>query len=445
MRPRAALTSIATLAALQLGLPRPGAAQPVDPFEERAPLAEPVVPVPDERTLPPPAEPVLAEQIAAALVTRAQELYDARVFVEAKQLAVEALVTSPRGAAAEHAKYLISRVNERLGITDAPPAPPVEILPPAGPGTPPPPVAAPARRLDRDARTTLAARVHGGLVGGVLGATLGAVLTEDTPAAAGIPLGVVGGALAALLLPGVVARHGFTEAQVRTAGMSSVWGGVVGGLLADAVDVDGTTARGVLIGTSVGATLGALAGVGLASSDRLTRGDVALIDTLAGVGAAAGLTLGMVMQPVESEGYSVNAMLGAVGGVVVGYVAAPQTRTTTRRMVRVAAYAAVGGGLPFLVYPMISNSSTSADEQAIGAISTIGLVGGLVLGFQRTRGLDRELDVPPGAASPATAPPALVGRSAAGQWAPGTLAIQPLSRALAPQAGMVVPVLGGAF
>ncbi len=442
MRPRAALTSIATLAALLPGL---AAAQPVDPFDARVPPTEPVVPVPDERTLPPPGEPVLAEQVAASLVARAQELYDARVFVEAKQLAVEALVTSPRGAAAEHAKYLIKRVNERLGITEAPPAPAMEVRPPAGPGTPPPVVLAPARRPDRGDRTSLAARVHGGLVGGVLGATLGAILTEDTPAAAGIPLGVVGGGLAVLLLPGVVARHGFTEAQVRTAGMGSVWGGVVGGLLADAVDVDGTTARGVLIGTTVGATFGALAGAGLASSNRLTRGDVALIDTLAGVGAVGGLTLGMVMQPVEGEGYSVNAMFGAIGGVVVGYVAAPQTRTTTRRMVRVAAYAAVGGALPFLVYPLISDRSTSADEQAIGTVSTIGLLGGLVLGFHRTRGLDRDLDVLPGAPPAADAPPALVGRSAAGQWASGTLAIQPLSRALAPQAGLVVPVLGGAF
>ena len=53
----------------------PPAEQPLDPYATPAP--------------PPGAEdPVLAEQIAQALVHRAQELYDARVYVDAKQLAV---------------------------------------------------------------------------------------------------------------------------------------------------------------------------------------------------------------------------------------------------------------------------------------------------------------------------------------------------------------------
>ena len=58
--------------------------------------------MPDPNQLPPPKpgeDTVLAEQIAASLVARAQELFDAKVFIDAKQLAVEALVRSPRGRA----------------------------------------------------------------------------------------------------------------------------------------------------------------------------------------------------------------------------------------------------------------------------------------------------------------------------------------------------------
>src|SRR5262245_54210741 len=61
-------------------------------------------------------DPVLNEQIAEQLVTRAQELIDAKLYVDAKQLAVEALVKSPKGNAADRARYIIKVVNQSLGI-----------------------------------------------------------------------------------------------------------------------------------------------------------------------------------------------------------------------------------------------------------------------------------------------------------------------------------------
>lgn len=422
------------------------AADPLDPYGPPAP--------------PPGAdEPAIAEKIAGALVDRAQELYDAGSFDDAKQLAVEALAKSPDGAVAERARQLIQAVNRQLGISDAPnadssaPAGPAEdlssqvdltpIQDPLTAVTPPAPV--PLRdELGEDHRV-MAVRVHGGLYGGLLGATLGSLVSGDKPAAGAVPLGLVGGAAGAALLPRVVGDR-WTEAQVRTIGAGSVWGGVIGGLFADAVKVDGTTARHVLLGASIGSTLGLGGGFALSRKDQLTRGDVALVDTLAGAGAIGGFTLGMVMQPAESEAYSVNAIVGAAGGVIVGLIAAPQTNTTPRRMLRVAGAGAIGAGVPLLLYAAIADGSTTADDRVFGLLSTAGLVGGLYLGFRLTRDLDVDKDVLEGGkAKVDDAPASVISRHSDGRWALGQLAIQPLSPVLAPQPGLAVPVVGATF
>jgi len=225
-----------------------------------------------------------------------------------------------------------------------------------------------------------------------------------------------------------------------------VWGGVIGGLVADAVEVRGTEARDVLLGASLGATLGVVGGVVLARRDRLTRGDVALVDTLAGSGMVAGLTLGMLMQPPEGEAYVVNAMFGAAAGVTVGLFAAPRTSATPRRMIRIAGVAAIGAGAPFLLYAAMRDPATQADERLAGGLSTIGLVVGLYVGARLTRALDVGRDLPDQATRPsAEAPAAVVGRSADGRWAIGAVAITPLSPLLAPQPGLAMPLVAGAF
>ena len=80
-----------------LGPPSPSPSGPQDPY-----------------AVPPGQDPVLAEQIAQHLVGRAQELLDAKSYVDAKQLAVEALVESPKGGAADHAKFIIKTVNQAV-------------------------------------------------------------------------------------------------------------------------------------------------------------------------------------------------------------------------------------------------------------------------------------------------------------------------------------------
>jgi hypothetical protein len=229
-----------------------------------------------------------------------------------------------------------------------------------------------------------------------------------------------------------------------------VWGGVVGGLLADVVTgANGgeTSASDVLVGASLGATAGMLGSISLANDHQLTRGDVALVDTFAGIGTVGGLTLGMLMQPVQGEAYALNASIGAAAGVVAGIVAAPQSNTTPRRMLRVAGLAAIGGGAPFLLYAAIHDPSTSADERAVGALATAGLVGGAWLGFYLTRNMDVGLDVPDGKrAGKDDAPLALIGRSSDGTWALGGLALSPLSPQLANhQSGLAATVVGATF
>lgn len=419
---------------LVLAMCAPVAAQPAGP------PPPPDAPV-DPYAAPTPAhDPVLDEQIAEQLVARAQELVDAKLWVDAKQLAVEALVQSPKGNAAERARFIIKTVNQQLGIADDQPASPAPTQPPA-PASPIdtspvdttisdptaralPPVAPPAEGGERH-DGSLAAGIHGGIFAGLLGATLGAAVDSDHPQDAALPLAAVGAVGGGLL--GNRIGHRWDEAQVRTVGAGSVWGGVAGAFFAETVQGanDGTvTAPGILLGASIGSVLGAAGGLGLASRNKLTRGDVALVDTFAGMGAAGGLTIGMLMQPAQDEAYSLNAVLGTGAGIVVGLVAAPKTNTTPRRMLRVAGLAAAGGALPFLLYAGINDSSSSADERVTGLLSTAGLVGGAWLGFYLTRHLDEGLDVLDGERAPAQdAPPAVVGRSSDGRWDLGGLGL----------------------
>ncbi|MBA3393520.1 MAG: hypothetical protein H0T89_12805 [Deltaproteobacteria bacterium] len=378
-----------------LAMPALAHAQPSDPYKQRKPEPPPNIPVPTPEQLPPPRpgdDVVLAEQVARTIVQRAQELFDARVYVDAKQLAVEALVRSPRGAAAEQARFLIRSINQQLGISDDAPKPidppPVDLTP-IGDSTRP--VTAPLPPI-----------------------------IEPTPERGG-------------------------SVRTRTMVSTAIWGGVMGGLFADAIDVDGTTGSDIAIGAAVGAGLGGLTG-SLIARKQYTRGDIALVDTFAGIGTVGGLTLGMLMQPAESEAYSVNAMLGVVGGLAIGYIAAPETNTTQRRMIRVAGIAAIGGALPFLLYAGIYDDTSTGDERLVGGLATTGLVIGTYLGFRLTGDIDVGLDVRDGAKPAASdAPAALVGRHSDGRWSAGSLAVQPLSRTLAPQRGMLVPLVGARF
>ncbi len=396
-------------------------------------------------------DPLLAERVAAALVARAQELLETRVFLDAKQLAVEALVQSPRGASSEQARAIIRAANRELGIPEDAPRPPAvvtEDVDTSPIGAPPvtAPVSAPPEGGGSNRR--LAASVHGGLYAGLIGTTVGAFFSSDEPAMGAVPAGVAVGIGGAFALPRFIDRLGWDERRVRTIGAATVWGGVIGGLFGDIAKTETTSAREVLVAASLGSTIAGAGAFMFSRTSTLTRGDIALVDTLAGIGAAGGLTLGMVMQPAETEAYSLNAAFGVAGGVVAGFLLAPRIDATPRRMTRIAGLAAAGGAVPFLIYAAIRDSGTSADERVIGALSTGGLLVGGYLGLRLTRNMDRGLDTLDGKRTPAEAddaPIALVGRSSSGRWGMGGIGLAPLSRTLAPQHGMTLQLVGATF
>lgn len=432
---------------------------PLDPYGP--PPATPIGPQPPAGTTtppigpqPPPAgpapapaldDPVLAEQVAQSLVHRAQELYDARVYADAKQLAVEALVKSPKGAAAEHAKYLIKKINDQLGIDDTQQPNPTEPVDLGGFSDRVPPPKDPPSSPEVPRASRLSTSIHGGLYVGLLGTTVGAFLSEDSPAGGAVPAGLATGAAGAVFVPSLVDKLAWNEAQVRTVGAGTVWGGVIGGLIADLGSTETTTARQTLVGASIGATAGGAAGMLLARDNRYSPGDIALVDTFAGIGALGGVTVGMLMQPAETEAYSLNSVLGVAGGIVVGLVAAPQTNTTPRRMLRVAGAAALGAAAPFLLYAAMYDNDSNKDERTVGALSSLGMLAGTYVGFRLTTGMDRDRDVSPKQPSDLDAPPSLLSRSSSGSWGLGLPAIQPLSRQLAPQRGMAMSLVGATF
>jgi hypothetical protein len=427
--------------------PAPAPAPPPPPAPAPAPAPTPAPSGPADPYAPaqPSQDVVLNEQIAESLVVRAQELYDARVFVDAKQIAVEALVTSPRGQAAEHAKFLIAEINKQLGITEPGDRPPEKVDPTPAPALQKDLV--PAQPEGGEPVVTVA-RVHATLYAGLIGTTIGAFFSKSTPAGGAIPVGIVGGVAGGVFLPRLTDKLGWNDAQIMTAGMGSTFGGLIGGFIADAVKLHGTTAREVLVGASIGSTAGLLGAGALATRDNYTEGDLALVDTFAGIGVVGGFTVGMLMQPAEGEAYSVNAALGAAGGIVVGLIAAPNTNTTPRRMLRVAGLSAAGGAVPFLLYAGIHTSSSHADERLTGLLSSAGLVVGAYLGFRLTSDMDVDLDVKPGSKKPAPvedAPAAVLGRTSAGHWGLGMIGVQPLSLELAPQPGLAMPLVGAAF
>lgn len=419
--------------------PAPAAPAPVAP----APIAPvPAVPVPAAPT-PAPAAPaasdpsaaLLAEEIAFSVASRAQQLLDAKQYADAKQLALEAIARSPNGVAAERARIIVNAANAGLGIVEEQPLEPVPDEPAPQPQDAPPPTAdhadiPSARRV---------AQVHSGLAGGLVGATLGGLVNDS--AGVEVAVGAVGAAAGAYFLPRLLTRY--DAEQVRTIGSASIWGGVVGGLLADVTTgLSGTSPRQVLIGATLGSAATTAGGLFLARKRSFTRGDVALVDTLASIGAVGGLTLGLAMQPVETEGYSLNAVLGAAAGIVTGMIAAPQTDTTQRRVLYMAGGAAAGGAVPWLVYLAVSDDETNNDEQAIGLLSTAGLVAGAYLGLRLSRHLATGADVHERQAFD-DAPPALLRRASNGQLAFGGVGLRTSQQA--PQPAYVLDLLAGRF
>jgi hypothetical protein len=105
----------------------------------------------------------------------------------------------------------------------------------------------------------------------------------------------------------------------------------------------------------------------------------------------------------------------------------------------------IGGAAPFLLYAVMFDDSTHADERTAGFLSTAGLVVGAYIGFRLTRDMADGTDTHDGKRKKDADEIGLVHRHASGEWALGTVGVRPLSPLLAPQPGMNVPLVGGSW
>ena len=178
---------------------------------------------------------VLAEQVAQQLADRAQALFDAKQYADAKQLALEAIAQSNTGAAASHARYLVKLVNIQLGLRDDTPPPPPEkpLAPPPARSPMPDPTAPPAvepmptglpdaalqprpmplpsqppAEVERPSTPLDTKRIaeitHSSLYGGLFGAMIGSLFSSRHEAAGAIPVGIVAAGAAGYFLPPLI-------------------------------------------------------------------------------------------------------------------------------------------------------------------------------------------------------------------------------------------------
>jgi hypothetical protein len=365
------LTAVATAASTTVA-----AAQPLDPYgDPPAPDTKPAPPAPDQPPGVTDRDPEMDEAVAAALVRRAKDLIAAEAWVDAQQLLGEAVVRSPDGAAAAEARVLLVDVNARLGIQPAQ----TEPQPP-----PPPP--------DRVADPVVEQQLD---------------LERPMP------------------------ERGPSRGGRAFLGHSIVIGGVIGGFFGDVVtaDIDGTEidgdpedtedSGGIVGGVLLGAVGGLALGMVLRKNEWMTRADVTVIDSFTAFGLVGSLSLGAVMDPAESEAYSMNAVLGTGAGLVTGLLVAKKHEISSRRMARVDLWAAAGALAPWLIFTAADGDHDGA--QVAGVFSLAGLVGGAWLGFRVTRGWD---------GAPAyrdDAPPAVVRRGSDGAWSVGAPSLRPVN------------------
>ena len=351
-------------------------AQPVDPYGD--PPSPSPAPAPAPAPAAPGTDPEVDLAVSQALVARARVLDSDGATAEARQLVLEALARTPDDP---DARQLLATLDRKLGIQPPPQRLPID------PAPLPPEYGEPV-----------------------------ATQPERPPPAAGD------------VRPSGVVRYGG----------GVVGGAIAGGLFADVVTgLDGTTEDDVLGGAVLGAAAGGLTAYLLTRNVELTRGDHALINSMATWGLVGGLTFGLAIDPPEGEAYSLNGVLGIAGGYLVGHAAARKTDFSTRRMARVNVAAFVGALTPWLLYAATSDDETNDDEQAFGFLSTVGLLGGAYLGFRWTRNMKPGTD---GALERDPAPAALFQRTRAG-WGMGGIG---LSRAQGTR-GATLSVLGGSW
>jgi hypothetical protein len=423
---------------------RPAEAPAIKPA---APAAEAPAPAPEQG---------IDEAVARALYERAQVLADAGDHANARMLLLESLSRSPAGPVSGDARALLALSEQSLGQMSADEASDATLDPFAirdgsrdtldpyaddlAIRTMDPPRDAMADRDRAGAQRALLS--FGGLYGFMAGMAVAPWEDGNAPLLAGLigaGAGVGAGYLAARKLD-------LSEGQASTLAWSGAWSAMAGGILVDLSGIGTSTPDGVTRGIALGGLLGAGAGWLIARKTDPSPGDVALINSLGLYGTTTSLLIGVALAPIEVEGYSLNALLGAAVGIGVGAYAAPRLEVSRKRMLWVDLGAGLGAATPWiLIYPALESPGTG-DEQAMGVISAIGLLAGGYVAWRLTADLD-----PQGAVSekPSPAVSGLLQHTPGGAWAVGVpLPRLPDNPVLGPRArgwGVAVDLLAGAF
>ncbi|WP_428268247.1 tetratricopeptide repeat protein [Haliangium sp.] len=452
----------------------PPRAQPADPYgdeladpynDEAADAATP----PTEAASAPGADTAggeafvsLDDAVARAIYERAVVLHAAEDYDNARMLLEEALARSPNGPVADDARALHTDCTQRLSAATEPaaaaeleaPVDPYEDIREVQDSLDPFDIQETRDSIDpftddvELARDRLRGRrtfiLYGGALGFTLGLAAGNLDDPDTsplvPALLGAGAGVGGSYLLA-------DQMDLTAGQASTMAWSGAWSGMAGGILVDLAGIDTSSSTGVARGVALGGALGTVAGWFAGKRLSPTEGDVSMVNSLGLYGTSLGLLVGVSIDPVESEAYSINALVGAAVGLGAGLYLAPRLEVSRRRMLWVDLGATVGASVPWLlVYPAVIDSSSRGDEQAVGTMSALGLLGGAYLAWYWTRNMDAPDDAEVAGLSPV---PGLVQRSPDGRWGLGVpVPRSPENPSLAPPTGawgVAVDVLAGAF
>jgi hypothetical protein len=412
------------------------------------------------------------EAIASSLVDRGQVLFDQGDFEGAKQLFAEALERSPEGPSSAKALEMLRSSNARLGLDRDDGRPGVggastepldpyatveEPLDPyadpkdgmADPTRQPQPDTPPEVDIpDTDEPNTQPSRglmAWGAGYGFMLGMAIGGPLDENDDLRGGALLvGLVG---AGAGIGGAYLgsrRWAMSRGQVAAIASAGNWVGLNAAFVGDLVTDTGTDTNDIYKSIAVGGALGLGTGILYARAYEPDEGDIAFTNSLGTYGLASGLMLGVAMSPPRSEAYSINSMVGSIGGVAAGLLLSPRVDMSRRRTLRIDLGAGLGLASTWaLFYPLIEDGDTNNDEQLAGGLSVLTMWGGAALMYYLTRDLDEpagageELEV----AERHPAPPGLVRRGADGGWSLGAPMLRPMADPeLAPPTGLSMGV-----
>ena len=408
------------------------------------------------------------DQVAASLFERGKQLYSEGDHANAKKLFIESLERSPKGPAAKDSLAFLRNSNEKLGVSDlddgrpgvggeGPKDPYADADGPRdpyaggdGPGDDPkdPYGAAgePKHDPERGARRTLLA--WGGAYGFSLGLALAGPQGDDGEIGGGAFLvGALGAGAGAGLSHLLYRRKPMTAGQSAFSASAGTWAALDIALMVDVFDTDGTDVNDIYKGVAAGGLLGFGAGAYYAYKKSPSVGDVSFTNSLAMYGAAGGLLLGVGISPAEGEAYSLQAVLGSTAGFVAGLWLSDRVDTTRRRMLMVDLGAAAGAAIPWaLLYPLINDSGTNNDEQAVGWISALTLGGGAVAAWFLTRD-EPEAAAPLSEPEESAGPMAVLRRTRRGKWQLAAPVLRPMHNpVLAPSTGglsLGIDLLGG--